>query len=265
VIEFRRNPFIESHALNRVLLDQGRHPGRILVIAHRGASAEAPENTLAAIERAIEIGADAIEFDIRSTFDDKLVLMHDETVDRTTNGSGSVAGMTLGNIKTLDAGYWFSKQFHGERVPTLLEALDLIAQSDVIPLIEMKDRYDAARRAAPTMVKALKDFGIEDRSVVIARDPKQLARVKELSSATTARVTFSRGEAERATGGSVDGLVSFWPSLTPSLVKRAHSTGEFIAAWTVSPKYMRGVARLGVDALITDDPRTGLWIVRGAA
>jgi glycerophosphoryl diester phosphodiesterase len=246
------------------MLDQGRHPGRVLVIAHRGASTEAPENTLSSIERAVVIGADAVEFDVRSTFDDKLVLMHDEKVDRTTNGRGAVSSMTLDNIRRLDAGYWFSSQFRGERVPRLGDAIDVLARSNSVPLVELKDKYDAARSAAPTLIGMLRDFGISDRTVVIARDPKQLACVKALSPWTaTAIVTFSRGEAERATGGSIDGLVAYWPSLSQRLVRMAHGSGEFVAAWTVEPRRMSEVARYGVDALITDDPRSGLMLARG--
>jgi len=236
------------------------------VIAHRGASVEAPENTLAAVEQAIVIGADAVEFDVRSTFDDELVLMHDDRVDRTTNGRGLVSGMTLSNIRTLDAGYWFAPRFRGEKVPELVDVLDLISRSEVIPLIEMKDTYESARAAAPTVVRMLRDLGMEDRSVVIARDKNQLACVKDLSPWTaTALVTFSRGEAERGTGGHNDGLVAFWPSLSPALVRKVHDSGEFIAAWTVAPENMPVVARCGVDALITDDPRAGLFTVRGVS
>ncbi len=260
----RRNPFIETHALNRVLLNQGRHPGRVLVIAHRGASSEAPENTLSSIRQAIALGADAVEFDIRSTFDDELVLMHDDTVDRTTNGYGSVSSMTLSNIRTLDAGYWFNERFRGEKVPTLYEVLSVIARSHLVPLIEMKDRYEAARGAAPAVVEMLRDLNIADRSVVIARDKNQLARIRDLSPLTaTAIVTFSRREAERGTGGYNDGLVAFWPSLSPDFVDRVHGSGEFVAAWTVAPGNMPDVARCGVDALITDNPREGLFLVRG--
>ena len=190
--------------------------------------------------------------------------MHDEKVDRTTNGRGSVFGMTLSHLQTLNAGYWFSSQFRGEQVPKFEDAIDLLASSDAIPLVELKDSYHSARSAAPTVIKTLMDFKIADRAVVIARDKKQLECVKELSPWTaTATVTFSRREAELATGGHNDGLVAFWPSLSPSLIRQAHGSGEFIAAWTVLPRHVLTVARQGVNALITDDPRRGLAIVRG--
>lgn len=102
-----------------------RWPG-VIAVGHRGTVHLAPENTLAAFRKAIELGLDLIEIDVRETRDGHLVIMHDATVDRTTNGKGRVADLTLEEIKRLDAGSWFSPKFAGERVPTLEEALDLM-------------------------------------------------------------------------------------------------------------------------------------------
>lgn len=111
VLELRRN--------NSVFY---RWPG-IQVVGHRGTVKFAPENTIPAIKAAIDLGVDLIEIDIRETKDGELVLMHDETVNRTTNGSGNLSDMTLDEVKQLDAGSWFSDKFTGTRVPTLREAL----------------------------------------------------------------------------------------------------------------------------------------------
>lgn len=96
------------------------------ISAHRGASQTHPENTLTAFEEAVDLGAHQIEFDVRRTSDGELVLMHDSTVDRTTNGTGSVSGLTLAQIKSLDAGSWKGAEFTSEKVPTLAEALDMM-------------------------------------------------------------------------------------------------------------------------------------------
>src|SRR5580700_1416079 len=93
------------------------------VVAHRGASAHAPENTLAAFQRAVELGASVIETDLHVTRDGRFVAMHDDTLDRTTNGSGEVDRFTLDQLRQLDAGLWFDRDFRGERVPTLEEIL----------------------------------------------------------------------------------------------------------------------------------------------
>src|SRR5712691_9435510 len=95
-----------------------------MVIAHRGASFYAPENTFAAFDLAIEMGVSHIELDVHSTIDDHIVVIHDETVDRTTNGSGPVTSHTLGALAKLDAGSWFDEKFAGEQIPTFADVLD---------------------------------------------------------------------------------------------------------------------------------------------
>ena len=99
------------------------------ICAHRGANATHPENTLAAFGEAIKLGAQMIEFDVQMTKDNQLVIMHDDRVNRTTNGRGKVSNLTLGKIKKLDAGKWKSKEFKKERVPTLKEALNIMPRN----------------------------------------------------------------------------------------------------------------------------------------
>jgi len=111
-------------------------PG-IIVVGHRGTVKFAPENTVSAFRKAIELGADLVEMDVRETKDGHLVLMHDSTVNRTTDGSGKVGAMTLAEMRRLDAGSWFGSEFKGERVPTLREALVAI-RGRVLPDIDFK-------------------------------------------------------------------------------------------------------------------------------
>jgi glycerophosphoryl diester phosphodiesterase len=103
--------------------------GRTRVIAHRGFSGVAPENTLVAIRRGIEIGADMAEIDVTLSKDGYVVVIHDETLDRTTNGTGPVSDATLEELQRLDAGSWFAPEFAGEKIPTLGEVLDLVRGS----------------------------------------------------------------------------------------------------------------------------------------
>ncbi len=109
----------------------------IQIAAHRGASNLAPENTLAAIQKALEIGVEIIEIDVHLTKDHQLVVLHDELLDRTTNGTGKVSDFTLKELKQLDAGSWFSKEFKDEKIPTLAEVLNLINGKSTC-LIEIK-------------------------------------------------------------------------------------------------------------------------------
>src|SRR5215472_9877353 len=108
------------------------------VIAHRGASGHAPENTLAAFQRAVELGAQFIETDLQLTRDARLVAIHDDVVQRTTNGKGRVQELTLSEISQLDAGKWFDRDFSGERVPTVDEVLEFGRMRDVVFYLEVK-------------------------------------------------------------------------------------------------------------------------------
>ena len=116
----------------------------VVNVAHRGASGNYPENTLIAFQKALEIGVDEIELDLHMTKDDHLIVMHDSTVDRTTNGTGAIAELTLTEIKALDAGSAFGEQFRGERVPTWEEALDLV-QGKVRLNVHLKEGGESRR------------------------------------------------------------------------------------------------------------------------
>lgn len=256
-------PVIPNHELNRILLDQGRHPGRCLVIAHRGASAEAPENTLSALDLAIEIGADAVEFDVRSSQDDRLVLMHDETVNRTTDGRGPIGSKLSPEIRILDAGRWFAPTFKKERVPTLLQALRLVS-GKIVPIIEIKDEFSRAPWAARSVAEALDRSGVgSSQAVVIARDLRHLNAMKTVSPGTPcAAVTLREKEVLGALQTTVDGAFAYWPSTSAALVRTAREVGNFfLAAWTLDGAHMKTVCRYGIDALVTNNPRAGLSVV----
>jgi glycerophosphoryl diester phosphodiesterase len=107
-------------------------------IAHRGDSAQAPENTMPAFSKALSAGARRFEFDVRFTSSDVPVVMHDATVDRTTNGSGEVAALSLDQLRALDAGSWFGKAYRGAHVPTLYEALNLAKRHGATVMVELK-------------------------------------------------------------------------------------------------------------------------------
>jgi len=110
----------------------------MLVIAHRGASGHAPENTLAAFKRALALGATFIETDLQLSRDARFVAIHDDTVNRTTNGQGKVHDLSLADLRRLDAGSWFGSEFTGERIPTLEEILEFAKKHDVVFYLELK-------------------------------------------------------------------------------------------------------------------------------
>ncbi|MGH7411421.1 MAG: glycerophosphodiester phosphodiesterase family protein, partial [Candidatus Methylomirabilis sp.] len=150
-----------------------------LNIAHRGASALAPENTMAAFEKAIELGADVIELDLHLTRDGELVVIHDDTLDRTTDGRGPVHGRSLEEIRRLDAGRWFGQAFAGERIPTLSEVLDRFAGK--IPLaLEVKAGSAFFPGIEERLVSALRHHSAVEQTAVASFDHFALKRLKEI-------------------------------------------------------------------------------------
>ena len=145
-----------------------RERGRVWVVGHRGAMGHCPENTLASFERGLQLGADWIELDVHLSRDNALIVIHDETLDRTTNGKGAVRDHSLAELKALDAGSWFGPQYAGERIPTLDEVLRWARQRNAIVDIEIKNApvYYAGIEAA--VVEALDRYGMTEQVIVIS-------------------------------------------------------------------------------------------------
>lgn len=145
----------------------------IYVAAHRGASADYPENTMLAFKKAIEMGVDQIETDIRITRDGELVIIHDALVDRTTDGTGFVNQKTLGEIKELDAGIKMGEQFKGERIPTFIEFMEYVKDIDGLTLdLELKEypeeegNEETAYSVCDRVLKIVDEYGFTDRVVI---------------------------------------------------------------------------------------------------
>lgn len=227
---------------------------RTRIVSHRGAAGLAPENTLASIRAALQYEALLIEVDVQRTTDDHLVLIHDATVDRTTNGSGPVGDFTLAALRRLDAGSWFSPAFADERIPTLAAALDLILPTDATLVIEGKDpkRYPGI---ADQLVQTIQQFDAESRVMVVSFDHDWLRRVQRLAPALPlgAISVWATGTPTFET----DAVATSWPSalLMPWLARRVHADGRRLWVWTVdAPWLMRLMGRLGVDVVTTNRP-----------
>jgi len=146
------------------------------IIAHRGASSERPEDTLCALQRAIEIGATAVEIDVRTSKDGVLFLLHDATVDRTTNGQGVASALTMAELKKLDAGSWFDEKYRGEHIPTLREALQL-CRGKINVLLDLKEQGDQYNKAVSQEVL---NFGDPQRVLVGVRSVPQAKQFRQL-------------------------------------------------------------------------------------
>ncbi|MGW2153127.1 glycerophosphodiester phosphodiesterase [Nonomuraea sp. NPDC001699] len=240
--------------------------GTVVDVAHRGASAYAPENTVAAFQLAARQGAAMFELDVQETKDHELVLMHDTTLARTTDvehvlpelAPWRVRDLTLAQIRTLDAGSWFDREYTGERVPPLQEALRAMAGSRVGLLMEVKEP-----RLYP---------GIEERIVRTLRaDPVWLmpGRLVAQSFDWDSMRAFHRLLPEVPIGllgtpdaDTLSGLSRFatyvnppYTAITPSYVRLVHDHGMKVFAWTVdSPDVMRRLLTYQVDGIITDRP-----------
>ena len=238
-----------------------RHAGAdFLRIGHRGAAAECPENTLASFARAIDLGADMIECDLQLTGDGTVVIFHDWTLERTTNGSGIVRELPLDAIRCLDAGSWRDARFAGECVPTLDETLDGVLPSAQLNL-ELKCRgpRSDARALAEAAVDAVARRQAFDRIVVSSFDGACLEEVRAVSAEARIGVlwndaTFPQAF-ERADLVSAMALHPRAATVTPAVIDEAHARGLRVYTWTVNPldEILRLVGQ-GVDGVISDHP-----------
>jgi glycerophosphoryl diester phosphodiesterase len=224
------------------------------IIAHRGSSADRPENTLAAFSRAIEVGATALEVDIRTAKDQHLVLSHDATLDRTTNGQGNIADKTLAEIKALDAGDKFDNRFRNERVPTLGEALTL-CRGKIDVLLDLKEQGEAYAAAVAAEVRR---SGEPRRTIVGVRSTQQAAQFRKLlPEARQLGLIPDPQSIEPFAAAGVE-MIRLWPKwlVDPSLVERVRKTGVklHLNNTSGSPEEVTPLLAYRPDSLSSDDP-----------
>ena len=228
----------------------------MLAIAHRGASGYAPENTFAAFRRAIALGAGFIETDLQLSRDARFVAIHDDTVNRTTNGQGAVHDMTLADLRKLDAGSWFGSEFAGERIPTIEEILDFAKKHDVVFYLEMKPSGSWGGEHA--LISALRESGEIARTVVISFDPVILTGVRRIEPTLMTGLLFDgqiSDPLDKAIEIGARQLAVRGNLVTPRLLKEARQRDLQIVCWTVNhPAHMRLLVEAGVDGIISDYP-----------
>lgn len=226
------------------------------IIAHRGASGHAPENTIAAFQRAVELGARFIETDLQLTRDARFVAIHDRTLDRTTNGHGAVRDSTLAELKQLDAGMWFDRPFAGERIPTLEEVLAFAREHDVVFYLELK--YEAAWGMHHALAAAIQNSGNAARTIVISFDPGTLKALRQLDASSMMGLLVEGARPDlvkAAVGVGARQLCPRWDLVTRDLVEEAHRADLQVVTWTVDEAgQMRAAIDAGVDGVMTDLP-----------
>jgi phosphoglycerol transferase MdoB-like AlkP superfamily enzyme/glycerophosphoryl diester phosphodiesterase len=263
--EIARRPLPSRPDLESLLTSRPAGQRQLVVIAHRGNSSEFPENTLAAIAGAAELGCDFAEVDVRLTADGVPVIMHDETIDRTTTGSGALAERTLAEVKTLDAGSWKDRRFAGERVPTLVEALR--AARGKVRLILDVPVAGAARRIAAAVAEA---GSRETDFVVAAWDELQRVELRRAlpraalihaEGAPDAEGAWTRQFFETARKAGVRAFdVPNWSS---GFIAAAHAHHMPVWAYTINDEaMMRQLIAIGIDGMETDVPRLAIQVAR---
>ncbi|MBD3182197.1 hypothetical protein GF312_07890 [Candidatus Poribacteria bacterium] len=245
---------------------------KLIVIAHRGNSGPAPANTIEAIQQAIELGADMAEIDVRSSRDGVPVMVHNSTLDETTDGEGPVSSFTLSELKKLDAGSWKDKKYAGESIPTFAEALAYakgkirfsvdIKDESIIPVIvreiQKADMVDEVVMCGCCEFQAKKVWEADDRLTVLMNMDRELDELAEHED----KSEFIKEYIIRTSRGKLSALNMHHGHVTPELIKQAHLRALPVWAWTVDdPNDMKRLIEIGVDAIYTNWPERLLEIV----
>ena len=231
-----------------------------LLIAHRGSSGEAPENTIAAFRLAVEQGADMLELDVRMTRDGELVVLHDRTLRRTTDGSGSVYAWTLKELKKLDAGSWFDPGFAGERIPTLREVLNMLPPRVGLN-IEVKTDGQPRFPIERTLVKILNEEAPASGIFISSFDHRFLRRLHalapelELGALLIPVRDSARSPASLHRSLGIRWIVCSGSWLRKRFIARAHEGGLSVCCYTVNTeRQLARAVRFGIDAVISNFP-----------
>jgi len=228
----------------------------VLVIAHRGASGNAPENTLAAFKKAVALGATFIETDLQLSRDARFVAIHDATVNRTTNGQGAVHEMTLAELRRLDAGSWFGSEFAGERIPTLEEIFEFSKKNDVVFYLEIKPVGSWGGEHA--LIGALRESGEIPRTVVISFDAGILLSLRNIERTLMTGLLYDgliENPLDKAVAIGARQLAVRGDLVTPAMLAEAQKKDLQVVCWTVNhPAHMRMLMAAGVDGIMTDYP-----------
>jgi glycerophosphoryl diester phosphodiesterase len=232
------------------------------IIAHRGASAYAPENTLAAFELAVRQKADAIELDAKLTIDGHVVVFHDQTTDRTTGVQGRIIDSKLADLRRLDAGSHFDVAYRGEPIPTLNEVFDLVGRHTYIN-VELTNYASPTDRLPEKVAGIVLKHNLTERVMFSSFNPIALIRVRRALPQVPIGLLALPGR-QGAWARSWIGAFLRYQSLNPSLedvseqvIDRTHRRGCSVLVYTVNqPEDMRYLFQIGTDGIFTDDPLT---------
>jgi len=231
-----------------------------IIFAHRGSSLHAPENTLAAFDLALQHGADAIELDAKLTRDEQVIVIHDQSLDRTTDGSGQINSFSLAELKDLDAGSHFDSAFKGEKIPTLEEVFERFGNYTHIN-VELTNYATSSDQLPEKVAELVSRYHLERRVLFSSFNPRSLSRIHKILpqvpigllalpgwKGALARSWMNRWIPHQALHPEVH-------DVTPSLVRKIQRRQKRIFVYTVNTlDEIQTMAEMGVDGIFTDDP-----------
>lgn len=248
---------------------------RPLILGHRGSSAVAPENTIAAFDRALRDGADGFEFDVRLAGDGHPVVIHDSTLERIARRSDAIARLSSAQLQRIDVGTWFNQQhplaarpeYAAETVPTLGQVFDLVQGTAQVLYLEMKSDEDQANPLAAAVVDLIHDYRFADRVIVESFDLEAIVEVKRLDphirTAALFEPRFERPMSllrkmktvDLAVAAGANEIALHHSFASRRAVDKALQSGLPVIVWTVDkPTWVKSALSMGVHALITNDP-----------
>ena len=239
-----------------------------IIICHRGAKSYAPENTLAAFKAALELGADGFELDTQLTSDGHVVVFHDPTVDRITNGHGQLSKLPLAELRELDAGSSFSNEFRGEKIPTLDEVFETVGKRAIIN-VELKNFSTPFDNLAEKVCEVVRCHEMQKNIIFSSFLPwnlKKAARILPEVPRGLITIKGRWGVWGRSFGfnfGDYDALHPYLGDVTAQQVQRVHKLKRKINVWVVNKEDdLQRLFNWGVDGILTDDPQLALRITR---
>jgi glycerophosphoryl diester phosphodiesterase len=242
------------------------YQGRMLVFGHRGASAYAPMNTIPAFELAVKQRADGVELDVQLSKDGKLIILHDFTVDHSTDGQGYARDKTLAELRDLDAGIKFGEQFRGTRIPTLDEVFEAVGHKLFIN-VEIKSITEDTDGVEQVTADCITRHGMERRVIVSSFNPLALERFRAILPDVPIGYLYAPGEqpfAEKINALPHEARHPYHEMIDAAYMEWARQHQYFINTWTVDdPARTHELQALGVNAVITDNPDVMREVVGG--
>ncbi len=230
------------------------------IIAHRGFSKVAPENTLAAFQSAIQHDADSIEFDLQLSLDGVPIIFHDETLDRITGSSGKIKDKKIEELKKLDAGYWFSEQFTGQKIPTLAEALDIFKSIKKYLYFDVKPHCQWSTFAIEEFIHSLTASNLIEKCIITSFNEPFLAQVRQACPEIQIGyfITDITEYPQKLNQAKIVGnaILSSWYKVlleNPNWVEQSYNQNVSVVAWTVDrPEHLKQLIDIGVKRIITN-------------